>query len=147
MEFQGKEVPCFVSCTENGSITSVLLATMLKTIDLSGVFTHCPGIPNPLLLCDGHGISFDLTFLEYINDDKHKWYTCIWTLYGTNTSQVGDSEQQNGSFNMEIGRDKMKLLQQKIEAGHKYQITKKDIAWLLCFAWPKSFGSVVTSIL
>jgi hypothetical protein len=59
--------------------------------------------------------------------EKNKW-------------QVGDSAQQNGVFNMEIGKGKRNLLQQKIKSGHKFQLTRKDLIWLLCFAWLKSFG-------
>jgi hypothetical protein len=36
--FNGKEVPTLVCCTYNGSITSTLLAAMLKLIDDIGVF-------------------------------------------------------------------------------------------------------------
>jgi hypothetical protein len=35
---------------------------------------------------------------------------------------------------MEIGRGKRKVLQEKVKVGHKIQLTKKDIMWLLCFA-------------
>jgi hypothetical protein len=63
-KFQGKEVPCFVSCTENGSITSALLGKMLEAIDLAGVFPRGPGFPNQLLLCDGHVSRFDFPFLK-----------------------------------------------------------------------------------
>ena len=41
-------------------------------------------LPNPFLLLYGHGSIFDLPFLEYINDERHKWTTCIGTPYGTN---------------------------------------------------------------
>jgi hypothetical protein len=113
---------------ENGSITSALLTKMIEAIYLSGVFPRGPGIPNPFLMCDGHVNCFFLPFLEYIRDEEHNWFTFIGTPYGTNPWQVGDSEQQNGSFNMEIGMGQMKLLQHKITSGYKYQLTKKDVA-------------------
>jgi hypothetical protein len=40
---------------------------------------------------------------------------------------------------MEIGKGNMALLKEKTHAGHTFQLNKKDIAWLLCFAWLKSF--------
>jgi hypothetical protein len=83
--------------------------------------------------------------LEYINHDDHKWTTSIGTPYGTNKWQVGDSPEQNGNFNMEIGRGKMELLQKNVKAGHKFQLTKKYTMCLLCYAWPKSFGRSATN--
>jgi hypothetical protein len=46
---------------------------------------------------------------------------------------------------MEIGKGKMALLKENKKAGHKFVLTKKDIAWLLCVVWPKSFGSINTN--
>jgi hypothetical protein len=78
-DFEGNIVPCFVAYTENGFIMSKLLATMLEAIDLSGVFPCGVGLPDPFLLLDGHGSLFDLPFLEYINNEGHKWWTCVGT--------------------------------------------------------------------
>jgi hypothetical protein len=80
-EFEGKKVPCFVSCTENGSITSKLLVVMLKAIEFSGVLPRGVGLPDPFLLLDGQSSRFDVPFLEYINNEEHKWWTCIGTPY------------------------------------------------------------------
>jgi hypothetical protein len=41
---------------------------------------------------------------------------------------------------MEIGKGKTELLQKKVKAGYKFQLTKNDIMWLIFYAWPKSFG-------
>jgi hypothetical protein len=46
---------------------------------------------------------------------------------------------------MEIGRGKMELLQKRVKAGHKFQLTKKDKMWLLSYVWTKSFGRSATN--
>jgi hypothetical protein len=81
--FEGKQVPTFVCCTENGSITSFLLATMLKRIDDIGVFPYQKNLPDPFLILDGHGSRFYPPFLEYVNDKNQHWWTCVGTPYGT----------------------------------------------------------------
>jgi hypothetical protein len=98
--FEGNDVQCFVSCSENGSITSNLLAVMLKRMYDLTLFPRGDSLPDPFLLHEGHGRRFDFPFLEYINNDQYKWITCIGKPYGTNKWQVGDSSQQNGSFKM-----------------------------------------------
>jgi hypothetical protein len=103
------EVPCFVCCSKNGSITSHMLPEMLKRMDDLGLFPRGGPLtlPDPCLLLHGRGSRFNLPFLEYINHDDHTWTTCIGTSYGTNKWQVGDSPEQNGNFNMDIGKGKM----------------------------------------
>ena len=54
-KFRGHEIPCYVTCSPKGSITSTILADMLKWIDDFGVFPRVPGGPTPFLLLDGHG--------------------------------------------------------------------------------------------
>jgi hypothetical protein len=46
---------------------------------------------------------------------------------------------------MKISKGKMAFLKEKTNVGHKFQLTKKDIAGLLCFAWPKSGGCASTN--
>jgi hypothetical protein len=58
---------------------------------------------------------------------------------------VGDSSHQNGLFNIEIGKGNMIILQQQVKTGPKFQLSKKDITWLLFLAWPKAFGSEETN--
>ena len=90
-------VPCFVGHSESGSISSELLAAMLKHMDDCQVFDCTDGIP-PFLLLDGHGSRFELPFLEYANDAAHIWKVRIGVPYGMNIWQVGDSAEQNGSM-------------------------------------------------
>jgi hypothetical protein len=46
----------------------------------------------PFLMLDGHGSSFQLPFLNYINSPENsKWTVCIGVPYGTHIWQVRDS--------------------------------------------------------
>jgi hypothetical protein len=100
-KFEGKMEPCIVAFTKNGPRTSALL--VLGAIYLLGVFQCGVGLLNSFLLCDGYGSRFDYPFREYINNQAHKWYTCIGKPVGTKTHHTRDSEQQNGPFNIELG--------------------------------------------
>jgi len=98
--FRGAEIPCYITCSPKGSITSEILADMLKWIDSFGVFPRVPGGPTPFLLLDGHGSRLSVPFLKYINDPTHKWVVCIGVPNGTSIWQVGDSNEQNGCYKM-----------------------------------------------
>jgi len=65
-------------------------------MDKLNLFYHSDGVSSFLLL-DGHGSRFELPFLEYINNEAHKWKVCIGVPYGTSYWQVGDSTEQMGS--------------------------------------------------
>ena len=39
-------------------------------------------------------------FLKYINDSKTEWHVYLGVPFGKTYWQVGDSKEQNGSFNM-----------------------------------------------
>jgi hypothetical protein len=90
-DFNGKTVPCFVGWPSKGSITSALLAAMLKRMDVSEYVDRSDGI-NPFLLLGGHGSRFELPFVEYIHGD-YGWTVCIRLPYGTSLWQVGDIKQ------------------------------------------------------
>ena len=74
--YSGKEIPCYITCSENGSITSVILAQILQYL------------------------------LEYINDAQHEWAVCIGAPFGTSYWQVRDSSQQNGAFKIDLKKAK-----------------------------------------
>jgi hypothetical protein len=87
---------------------------MLKRIDDLGVFELNELLPDPFLLLDGHGSYFDLSFLEYTNNALHRWWMFFVAPYGTNLWQVGDLTQQNGSFNIEMSKEKTERLIDKV---------------------------------
>jgi len=99
-KFNGCDIPCYVTASPKGSITSVILADMLKWIDDIGVYPREKNGPTPFLLLDGHGSRLELPFLQYVNDPAHKWIVCIGVPNGTSVWQVGDSNEQNGSYKM-----------------------------------------------
>ena len=143
--FNGKTVPTFCCCSENGSITSELLVEMLRAIDNVGVFDRSDGI-HPFLLLDGHGSRFELPFLRYVNDKQGigtKWNACVGVPYGTSYWQVGDSSEQNGCFKMALTKYKRELLRRKELAGVEFGINKEDITYLVSQAWADSFARVV----
>ena len=137
----GKTVPTFCCCTENGSITSELLVEMLRVIDRFKVFDRSDGIA-PFLLLDGHGSRFELPFLKYINAADTKWNACIGLPYGTAYWQVGDSSEQNGCFKMALTKHKRELLRRKELVGAEFAIDKQDITYIVGQAWANSFARV-----
>jgi hypothetical protein len=82
--------------------------------------------------------------MEYINDPRHHWWTCVVTPYGTNTWKVGNASHHNGGFNMDMSKGKNERLADKVKKGFPFKLTKDDITWLLCRAWPKCFGRIET---
>ncbi len=105
--FNGKSIPTFFGTSPKASITSQLLADMLKFIDQCGIYDR--SIATLFLLLDGHHSRMMLPFLRYINDDSHKWCCCIGVLYATHIWQVGDASSLNGTFKMELYWAKCKV--------------------------------------
>jgi hypothetical protein len=88
--FNGVEVPTFVTCSKNSSITSQLLTNMFSKMDDYCLFDQNIGI-NPFWLCDGHGNQFEEPFLEYTLESNMPWNYSIGVLYGMSVWQLGDS--------------------------------------------------------
>ena len=140
--FKGKEVPCMVCNTESGSITSDLLVTFLQKLDELELFPRENGL-KPFLLLDGHGSRLELPFLQYVNDDDHRWIVCIGVPYGTSYWQVGDSSEQNGSYKMALTKSKRELVMKKQRSCFKNpRIETYEIVMIVNEAWQKSFGRV-----
>lgn len=134
--FNGENVPCFVGCSPNASITSELLAKMLFTLDYFHLFDRSNG-RLPFLLLDGHHGRFQLPFLEYINADNSKWMVCIGVPYGTHIWQVHDASSLNGAFKMILNDAKMEY----IKARHgEMKFVTSDVIPLVKMCWDESFG-------
>jgi hypothetical protein len=103
--FNGNEVPTFVTCIKNGSITSQLLTNMLSKMDDLELFDRSGGV-NPFLLCDRDCSRFGESFLEYKLEGNTPLTCCIGVPYGTSMWQVGDSTEQNGTFKIESKKAK-----------------------------------------
>jgi hypothetical protein len=140
--FRGTIVPPFVCCSPKGGITSELLKSMLERMDSLNLFPRVEGGPIPFLLLDGHGSRFQLPFMRYIADKEHKWKVCIGVPNGTAYWQVGDSEEQNGSWKMATTRQKRILVRFKIAMGMSLNIKPTDVVPVCNKAWPQSFARV-----
>ncbi len=96
--YRGKEIKCYVSTSPKVSITSEMLVDMLTRIDCAGVFAREQDGLKQFLLLDGNHSRFEIPFLDYIHDCRHKWVVCIGVPYGTHTWQMADSSEMNGAF-------------------------------------------------
>ena len=86
-------------------------------------------------MLDGHGSRLELPFLQYINTPRDHWVVCIAVPYGTALWQVGDSKEQNGSFNIAMYRAKKDLLEKKDQLGmHDDGLVDTDLMSLINIA-------------
>jgi hypothetical protein len=133
--YKGKEIPCFYGTSPKASITSRLLADMLKFLDTIGIYDRT--VAKPFLLLDGHHSRMMLPFLKYVCDPNHKWHCCFGVPYATHIWQVADASALNGSFKIELAKAKRKYVEERDVP--KFEPT--DIVPLVNAAFPKSFGN------
>ena len=95
---RGKDIPTLMWWNESGSITSGILVQALTILVVLNVIPRNDNI-KPFLLLDGHGSRLEMPFLQYINNPEDHWVVCLGAPYGTALWQVGDSKEQNSSFN------------------------------------------------
>jgi len=138
--FRGKEIPCYIGTSPKASITSYLLADMLKCIDELDVFDRTADGRRPFLLLDGHHSRMELPFLDYIHGTGHKWVVCIGVPYATHLWQVADASQLNGCFKVWI--TKVKRMMYDAMPLDKKRFTPSDIIPMLNMAFEKSFANV-----
>ena len=113
--FRGKEVPCVVLWSENGSITCEILTDIFRTLYLYELFLRRPGL-TPFALMDVHGSIIELPFLEYVNKPETNWACCIDVPYGTSLWKVGDSKEQNGLYKIVSAQIKKELIKKRKDA-------------------------------
>ena len=95
------------------------------------------------ILLDGHRSRLEMPFLRYVNHPEDHWVACIGVPYGTALWQVGDSKEQNGSFNMAMTKEKQNLLEVKDTLGLMNDgILDTDLMPLINKAWERSFARV-----
>ena len=87
----------------------------------------------------------DFQFLQYINAEETKWATCIGVPYGTALWQVGDSSEQNGSFNIELARAKEQIVDSRQGKCTHACLHSYDIIPLVNASWFPSFARVDTN--
>ena len=127
---------------ESGGMTGELLKQVLMHMDDLKLFAEEREAGNqPFLLLDGHESRFSKVFLEYINQTETKWQVCVGVPYGTSYWQVGDSEEQNGSFKMALTKLKEEMINTRIRKMiQDMQIAPTDIIPLVNNAWDVSFA-------
>ena len=135
--FKNKRIPCFVGASPKASITSTMLADMLKVMDDLALFDRSTG-KKPFLLLDGHQSRFELPFLDYIINKEHEWSVSVGVPYGTHIWQVADAEEINGCFSIAITKAKQALFASKPMSNKNFGPT--DIIPLVNAAWPMSFA-------
>ena len=130
--------------SESASISSAILVDALKTLDTLDVFPRTEGI-KPFLLLDGHQSRLEMPFLKYINSPEDHWIVCLGVPYGTALWQVGDSKEQNGSFNIAINKAKQELLEFRENKNISGCLQPTDLIPLINKAWDNSFAKVATN--
>ena len=136
----GIEIPCYVSCSPHGGITSEMLADIFRCLDRLNVYPRGEGIPNPCLLLDGHGSRFEEPFYEYIMDKEHTWGCFVGVPFGTGHWQVGDATQCNGTFKNAFTKAKEELVERRKALSLPVKFQASDIIPMLNKAWASSFG-------
>ena len=140
--YNGKKVPAFIRWHESASITTHILVEALQTLDSYNIFNRTNRV-KPFLILDGHKSRLELPFLQYINTPKDHWVVCIGVPYGTALWQVGDSKEQNGSFNIAMTKSKQELLEKKDELGlYDDGLVDTDLMPLINKSWSQSFARV-----
>jgi hypothetical protein len=78
-----------------------------------------------------------LPFLQYVNDENHKWFCCFGIPYATHVWQVGDTSALNGAFKIHLTKTKHQYIAKR--GAPRFEPT--DIVPLVNQAFPKSFGN------
>ena len=112
-----------------------------KTLDILNVVPRDQD-KKPFLLLDGHGSRLEMPFLQYINTPTDHWVVCIGVPYGTALWQVGDSKEQNGSFNIAINKSKQDLLSYKEEKCMEGTLIPTYLMPLINKAWNSIFARI-----
>ena len=99
--YRVKDIPCLCQWIPKGSMTSEILNTIVHTLEVLEIFYRSSDISSTLLL-GGHGSRLHLPFLQYVNNPEHLWVVLIGVPYGTSLWQVGDRNEQNGSYKMAL---------------------------------------------
>ena len=90
--YKVKTVLCLVEFSQGGGISENILTKVLRHLDDLKVYdNYRKDVITFALLVDKYVISFDLSFLEYICDEKHKWTVVFGVPYGTSLWQVRDA--------------------------------------------------------
>ena len=143
--FRGKTIPCLVSGSKSGGITSDILTSILKHLDRIGIYDRQNDPFSPTIQLDAHHTRFDLDFMSYCCQKDTKWMVTIGCPEATNLWQVQDASELNGCHKSEMYKAKERLLTFRRALGLSLDITRKDIIPLINRAWKESFAIVSTN--
>lgn len=98
----GQECPTHVDSCPNASVTSAILAYLLRWIDDHKMVSRGRECPAPFPPLDGNGSRFEFPFSNHIGDPNNKghcdkWTCCTGVPCGTHLWQVGDALELKGS--------------------------------------------------
>ena len=143
--YNGKVIPCQTFISESGGITSSILTKILSTLDRLDVFPRNNGV-KPLLIVDGHESRLHHNFLEHVVNEEHRWHVCLGVPYATSYWQVGDSQEQNGTFKVNWYRAKRKYMSWKNDRGMGYKMSAKEILPLLNDIWCARYDNIENNL-
>ena len=145
--FKGKDIPSFVTFTENGGMDGHVLTQVFQHLDAYEIFKEERenGLV-PFVLLDGHQSRFELEFLKYVNGSDHKWNVCIGVPYGTSLWQVGDSNQQNGKFKILVSKKKREIFERRMNSFCQHlHLMRTDIMIIVRETWHYAFCDTISN--
>ena len=136
--------PLGTAMTPKGSVTSDILAMVLKRLDDLGACERTPDGPTPMGLFDAHDSRLQLPFLLHCNTPlrgRPMWKACMGPPNVTHVWQVGGSTQQNGCLKMAMTREK----DESVSFKKRMRFESIDFKWhgiapLIHRAWAASFS-------
>jgi hypothetical protein len=131
----GKSIPCYVTASPSGVITSQMLADVLKYLDDFDVFPRATG-PRPFVVLDGYTSVLGEPLRKYINYPDHKWTVCV----GNPDTTDEYVPEMNGSFKAAMATAKEELVRHKLEHHEAVRVCATDVVPLVNKAWASSFG-------
>ena len=140
---EGNDVPTLFAATPNASMTTAILKKTFAAMDELNI-TSC-GVNEdgtlyfPLVVIDGHASRMGEAFLEYVNDESHRWLAMLGAPYGTDIWQFHDDKRQNGCFKTELSDAKSRFTLKKRVHGLKAEILPVEIVIPLREAIMNSF--------
>lgn len=143
--FRGKFLETLVFHSESGGVTPEILVDILRYLDAKNIFPRTV-LPDgrtltPTLQVDAHCSRFALEFMRYVLSPDHRWDVRFGLPNGTHCTQVGDSNEQNGSFKIAVYKEKQNRIQYRIKNNLGPDLQRTDIVPIVLKSWPKSFGN------
>ena len=117
---------------------STILTDILREIDAREISDRSDG-RLPFVVLVGYGGRTNFNFIEFINPE-HKWVVCIGFLCVTSICQVGDTINQNESFNIEFTLSKVSLVEFKTVISMNPKLVPTCAMLLINWACDTSFS-------